>query len=175
MCRAGSSSPDGCLWHTDQEANRAKGDLFCRRGAELGADIALFPEMWSVGYAPGPPDEAGQREWQARAASPDDRFVTHFKGLARELGMAIALTYLERWDGAPRNAMALIDRQGEIAMTYAKVDTCDFSMEAACTPGEEFFVCDLDTGKGDVKVGAMICFDREFPESARILTLRARR
>ena len=57
-------------------------------------------------------------------------------------------------------------------MTYAKVHTCDFSMEAACTPGDDFYVCSLDTDKGDVKVGAMICFDREFPESARILMLK---
>jgi predicted amidohydrolase len=156
---------------TDQEANRAKGDLFCRRAAALGADIALFPEMWNVGYAPCPPDEAGRTEWQARAVSSDDRFVRHFRELARELEMAIALTYLERWDGDPRNCATLIDRQGEIAMTYAKVHTCDFSMEAVCTPGEEFFVCDLDTAKGDVRVGVMICFDREFPESARILML----
>ena len=29
----------------------------------------------------------------------------------------------------------------------------------------------LDTAVGPVRVGAMICFDREFPESARILML----
>ena len=28
----------------DQDANIAKGDVFCRRAAALGADIALFPE-----------------------------------------------------------------------------------------------------------------------------------
>ena len=31
---------------------------------------------------------------------------------------------------------------------------------------------DLDTAKGSVKVGSMICYDREFPESARILMLK---
>jgi predicted amidohydrolase len=40
------------------------------------------------------------------------------------------------------------------------------------TPGEIFSVCELDTACGPVKVGAMICFDREFPESARILMLK---
>ena len=28
---------------------------------------------------------------------------------------------------------------------------------------------DRDTACGEVKVGAMICYDREFPESARVL------
>ncbi len=33
------------------EANARKGEAFCRRAAEAGANIALFPEMWSVDYA----------------------------------------------------------------------------------------------------------------------------
>ena len=33
-------------------------------------------------------------------------------------------------------------------------------------------MADLDTEKGTVKVGSMICYDREFPESARILMLK---
>ena len=57
-------------------------------------------------------------------------------------------------------------------MTYAKVHTCDFDREAACTPGDDFYVCTLDADRGDVKIGTMICFDREFPESARILMLK---
>ena len=45
-------------------------------------------------------------------------------------------------------------------------------MEAATWPGDSFQVGDLDTKGGVVKVGAMICFDREQPESARILMLK---
>lgn len=157
---------------SDQAANQAKGEEFCRRAAAEGADIALFPEMWNIGYEPCPKDDAGRSRWQAQAIGPDGEFVSHFEELAWELGMAIALTYLERWDGAPRNSVSLIDRRGEIAMTYAKVHTCDFSMEAACTPGEEFYVCELDTAQGPVKIGTMICYDREFPEAARVLMLK---
>ncbi|OGO47834.1 MAG: hypothetical protein A2W34_02165 [Chloroflexi bacterium RBG_16_64_32] len=157
---------------SDQDANEAKGAEYCRRASDMGADIALFPEMWNIGHTPCPPDEEGRNRWQAQAIGPDDGFIAHFKELAKELRMAIALTYLERWDGAPRNSVSIIDRHGEILMTYAKVHTCDFSMEAACTPGDDFCVCTLDTDKGDVKIGAMICFDREFPESARVLMLK---
>jgi predicted amidohydrolase len=57
-------------------------------------------------------------------------------------------------------------------MTYAKVHTCDFDREAALTPGEDFHVCTLDTDESEVRIGAMICYDREFPESARILMLK---
>jgi predicted amidohydrolase len=157
----------------DPEANLSKGEAFCRRARVAGADIALFPEMWNVGYTFFDRAEPGARErWQSRAVGPDDPFVKHFRGLAAELNMAIALTYLERWPGAPRNSVSLINRRGEVSMTYAKVHTCDFDAEALLTPGDEFRVCTLDTGRGEVKVGAMICYDREFPESARVLMLR---
>ncbi len=158
----------------DGGANRAKGESFCRHAAALGADIALFPEMWNIGYTGFDPGESGARErWLAHAIGRDSNFVQHFRTLARELEMAIAITYLERWPGAPRNTVSLIDRHGEIVLTYAKVHTCDFgAMENACAPGDDFYVCDLDTAHGAVKVGAMICYDREAPESARILMLK---
>lgn len=158
---------------TDQEANRAKGDAYCRQARELGADIALFPEMWNVGYTGFDPGTPGAHErWEAGAVERDGAFVRHFRELAVELDMAIALTYLERWEGGPRNTVSLIDRRGDILLSYAKVHTCDFEFEAACTPGEAFYVCRLETAAGAVDIGAMICFDREFPESARLLMLQ---
>ena len=30
---------------SDQDANLAKGEVFCRRAAGMGANVALFPEM----------------------------------------------------------------------------------------------------------------------------------
>lgn len=156
----------------DRDASLAKGVDFCRRARAMGADIALFPEMWSVGMTFYDPQQAGARErWQARAMSRDDAFITHFRNLAVELQMAIALTYLEQWDGRPRNSVSLIDRHGEIVLTYAKVHTCEFDVECALTPGDGFPVCALETEQGDVCVGFMICFDREFPEAARLLML----
>ena len=156
----------------DQNANRFKGEAFCRRAHAMEADVALFPEMWNIGYTFYDRSKPESKEaWQAKAISPEDEFVTHFRALAKELQMAIALTYLERWQGGPRNTVTIIGRSGEIAMTYAKVHTCDFDKEVVLTPGDDFQVCTLDTGKGSVKVGAMICFDREFPESARVLML----
>jgi N-carbamoylputrescine amidase len=156
----------------DKNANLAKGDAFCRRACAMGAEIALFPEMWNAGMTFFDPKLEGDRErWQTRAISRDDPFITHFRDLARELNIAIALTYLEKWNGPPRNTVSLIDRRGEIVLTYAKVHTCEFDVEAALTPGDGFPVCALDTKQGEVKIGFMICYDREFPESARILML----
>ena len=156
----------------DQAANCRQGENACRRAAAMNADVALFPEMWNIGYSFFDPATPGaEAAWQESAIDADDPFVHHFRALAAELDMAIALTYLERWPGKPRNSVALIDRRGEIVLTYAKVHTCAFSAEAALTPGDDFPVAKLDTRAGEVNVGAMICYDREFPESARILML----
>lgn len=157
-------APTGSL-----EGNLAKGIAACREAKAMGADIALFPEMWSCGYdIYEPPVE----EWQSKAIRLDSEFLAQFQALAAELGMAIAVTLLEQHEPKPRNTMVLFDRFGQRKLVYAKVHTCDFGAEKDLTAGEEFFVTDLDTEKGIVKVGAMICYDREFPESARLLMLQ---
>ena len=157
----------------DQAANLAKGQQYCRMARSLGADIALFPELWNIGYQMPDSSLPGLvAYWQQHAIAGDSDFVNSFRKLAWDLNMAIGLTYLEQWPGGPRNTLSLIDRHGDIRLTYAKVHTCDFDKEAGLTPGEDFSVCELDTACGPVKVGGMICFDREFPESARILMLK---
>lgn len=40
------------------------------------------------------------------------------------------------------------------------------------TSGEKFYVAELQYAKGSIKLGAMICMDREFCESARTLSLK---
>jgi N-carbamoylputrescine amidase len=156
----------------DMAANRAKGERACREAARLGADIALFPEMWTIGYETGVAQSTPLRPWPSLAIARDDEFVRSFQQLARELDIAIALTYLEKRPGKPRNSVSLIDRHGDIVMTYAKVHTCDFDWECGLEQGESFDVVEVDTGAGPVRVGTMICFDREFPESARVLMLK---
>jgi N-carbamoylputrescine amidase len=157
----------------DQEANQAKGDAFCRRAAAMGADLALFPEMWNVGYDfYDAKRDGGSDTWKTKAITQQSPFFVHFQQLAQEINIAIALTYLQTWRGAPRNSVSVIDRHGHVLMTYAKVHTCDFDTEARLTPGDDFKVCTLSTVGGDVEIGAMICFDREHPEPARILMLQ---
>lgn len=157
-------APTGTL-----QGNLDKGVAACRRAKELGADIALFPEMWSCGYdICEPPAE----EWLCKAIPLNSPFVACFGALAAELDMAIAVTLLEQYEPQPRNTMVLFDRFGTRKMVYAKVHTCDFGAEKDLTPGEEFVVIELDTAQGTVQVGSMICYDREFPESARLLMLK---
>lgn len=157
-------APTGSL-----EGNLRKGLDCCRKAKALSADIALFPEMWSNGYDiySRPPEV-----WMNDAIDADHLFVSSFAEEARDLGMAIGITLLEKTEEGVRNSFILFDRHGERKLLYAKVHTCDFGAERSLTPGNDFHVADIDTKEGMVKVGAMICYDREMPESARILMLR---
>ncbi len=53
-------------------------------------------------------------------------------------------------------------------MKYSKVHTCDFADEACLEGGSEFKVCNF----GGINLGIMICYDREYPESARVLMMK---
>ena len=144
------------------------GTSACRKAKDMGADIALFPEMWSDGYFL--PQEEGAVD--ALAITADSEFICAFRELAEELQMAIGITFLEKHDPKPLNSILLFDRKGNERLHYSKVHICAFADETVLSPGEDFYVTDLDIGRGTVRVGSMICFDREFPESARILMLK---
>ncbi|QHQ59559.1 carbon-nitrogen hydrolase family protein [Anaerocolumna sedimenticola] len=150
------------------EGNLRKGLEYCKKAKDMGADIALFPEMWSVGY--NIPEDMD--ELKAIAVSVSSAFVDSFSKLANDLNMAIGITLLEKCEPLPRNTLCIFDRFGRNVLTYAKVHTCDFGEECRLTAGDDFYVTELNTAQGNVKIGAMICYDREFPESARILMLK---
>lgn len=152
----------------DTRGQLEKGITACRKAKELGADIALFPEMWSNGYYL-PPDKSVP---EGIDYGEDGGFVNEFGKIAAELEMAVGITFIENHSPLPLNSVILFDRNGRDVLHYSKVHTCEFDLEKVLSPGEDFYVTDLDTGKGTVKVGSMICFDREFPESARILMLK---
>lgn len=153
------------------EDNMEKGVKACREAKEKGADIALFPEMWSTGYV-----FPHEKEWlEQNAVSLDSAYVKQFSALAAELDMAIAVTLLEKHEPKPRNTVCLFDRHGERMYCYSKVHICNFGEdddEGVLDAGDDFCVAELDTAKGRINVGSMICYDREFPESARVLMMK---
>ena len=81
------------------EENLEKGIVCCRKAKERGADIALFPEMWSNGY-----NIYGRHfdEWKAEAISADSDFINTFGETAKELDMSVGITLLEKYENGPR-------------------------------------------------------------------------
>ena len=158
-----------------------KGIELCKKAKQLDADIVVFPEMWSTGYEMLFDGELSKQKnilqdeinkWNDKAIYENDDFIQQYKTIAKQLQIAILLTYLERTESKPQNTAIIIDNKGNIILKYSKVHTVDFKMEAYMQPGNNFQTCELDYGRGKIKLGTMICFDRDFPESARILMLQ---
>ncbi len=62
--------------------NLEKGIRYCEKAKESGADIALFPEMWSNGYNIY---DRPVNDWKEEAVSVHSDFVTAFGCLAKNL------------------------------------------------------------------------------------------
>jgi predicted amidohydrolase len=161
----------------------------CREAKNRGADLVVFPELWSIGFAACPVDMAGMQAWEDSAIDEKSQFFQGFMKLARELKLNMAITYLEKHFPKPRNTVAIINGRGEVVLRYSKVFICNFGLKELrngetdihnldlgcdfnCNPGDDFRVCGLQGKEGEVKVGAMICADREFPEAGTTLMLK---
>ncbi len=170
----------------DVQKNIPTADSYCRKAAKLGAHLAVFPEMYNIAYPDiisdprsywhevefegRQPDMDLIQQYRNYAIDDHDPYLNHFRKLAEELEIAIAVTYLSKGKKAPRNTVLVIDRYGKDVIKYSKIHLFAPNLiDAICEPGEEFFVHDLDTQIGKVKLGALICADRDIPEPSRIL------
>jgi predicted amidohydrolase len=139
--------------------------------AARGAALAVTPECVLHGYAGGCDDFA---ERLAEAAEPlDGPSVARLRDRAAELGLALALGFVESGeDGHFHNTLALFDAEGRLLYAYRKVHCRSFEDIAhggPFTPGRSFHVSDLSCSAETFRVGGMICFDREVPETLRCL------
>ena len=131
---------------------------FMAEAKQEGADILLLPECFITGYDLTIDNDSAMTEGD----------LSPLCEQAGKLGIGLVATALSKGERHPQNAAFVIGKDGKILMKYAKVHTCDFADEKVLEPGTEFKVCDFD----GVKIGIMICYDREYPESARILMLK---
>lgn len=131
-----------------------------KKAAENKADILLIPECFITGYEL-PIDN---KDAMADKSPQLDRICQ----AARKYGIGVVATALTQGESKPLNSAFVINKDGKILMKYSKVHTCDFSDEKWIESGDEFKVCDFH----GIKIGIMICYDREYPESARILMLK---
>lgn len=128
--------------------------------AKNNADILLLPECFITGYEL--PAE------NKDALADDGEFISALCSAAQKLHIGVAATALTAGRTKPRNSAFVIGKDGKILMKYDKVHTCDFADERCLESGDEFKVCNFH----GVRIGIMICYDREYPESARILMLK---
>ena len=131
-----------------------------KEAAGNAADLLLLPEVYLTGYELPISNE--------EALSDDNPYLKQLCDTAKELQLGVVVTAFTKGVERPQNSAYVIGKNGKLLMKYSKVHTCDFADEACLESGSAFRVCDFD----GLKIGIMICYDREYPESARILMLK---
>ncbi|HQT87665.1 MAG TPA: carbon-nitrogen hydrolase family protein [Acidiphilium sp.] len=133
-----------------------------RAARAQGADLLLLPEMFLSGY------NLGAEICAALAITPHDPLFDQLRSIASRHAIALCLGYPERVGAGVANSAALIDAAGHLRLNHRKVhlygalDRAMFSHQ-----GDRFAVVDWCGWR----VGLAICYDIEFPESARLMAL----
>jgi predicted amidohydrolase len=124
--------------------------------AHAEAELVVLPELFLSGY-----DLARARE---TAVNLDGAELATLRAAAQAAGTAVIVGFGEWRGAAVANALACIDTRGELAAVYRKL--CLFGAEAdVFQAGVELVIAEL-AGR---RAGPLICFDMEFPETARAL------
>lgn len=136
-----------------------------REAAGKGAQIVMSPEVVLTGFVGG--DE------EKKMAEPIPGKTTDaLSELAEELDIYIIFGLSEYYDGHIFNSMVVIDRNGVVMGVMRKVHINKYETPGNWRNGSEFPVWNFKTVTGTFCGGIMICYDREMPESARILMLK---
>lgn len=155
----------------DKAANYAKFEKYAREAAARGAEVIVAPEGFLEGYVGNDkrtPDLEKQKYF-AVAETIEGPWLKKVKGLAVELKVHLMLGFAERRGEEVFNSVVMFSPTGEKVIHYSKTHT--MNDEPFNTKGTEFPVVETAFGK----VGTLICFDRQVPETARILAVKGAR
>jgi N-carbamoylputrescine amidase len=153
----------------DLAANIAKTEKFVREAARRGAQVILPSELFQGIYFCTRQDP---KWFETAHAAREHPCVVALAKLARELGVAIPISFFEK-DG-PRyyNSIAMADADGEILGVYRKSHIPDgpgYQEKYYFRPGDTGFKA-WTTKHG--KIGVGICWDQWYPEAARAMVLQ---
>lgn len=130
--------------------------------AGSGCDVAVLPELWLCGYRPS----TLAHDARAAAQPVDGPASQVIAGIAAESCMAVcAGSVPEILEGSIFNTAVLYDRAGAAILVHRKVYQYGAERQVF-ESGSGFSTAFLD---GFGTVGICICFDGDFPESARTL------
>lgn len=147
-----------------------------REAAEKGAQIICLQEIF---YGPYFCAEQSTKWYESAEEVPSGPTVTRFQALAKELGTVLIVPVYEKAGiGVYYNTAAVIDADGSYLGKYRKQhiphvaadnDGHGFWEKYYFKPGNLGYPV-FDTAFA--KVGVYICYDRHFPEGARLLGLK---
>ncbi|HVP56841.1 MAG TPA: nitrilase-related carbon-nitrogen hydrolase [bacterium] len=153
----------------DQESMIRKHEDYARSAAKQGARIMCFQELFNAPYFC---QEQNPKWYDLAEPVPDGPTVKRMQKLAAETNMVLVVSLYEREAaGVYYNTAAVIDAGGAYLGKYRKThipQVGGFWEKFYFRPGNLGYPV-FDTAVG--KVGVYICYDRHFPEGARMLGL----
>ena len=142
------------------EANLARVHNFAAEAREASTDLLLLPELWLHGY-----DLERAGEW---AAPLGESGFAQMAALARESGLHLAGSLLERHAGGVSNTAVLYAPDGALLGSYRKIHLFRLMQEPRyLAPGDHATLCPTPWGP----VGLAICYDLRFPDLFRVMAL----
>lgn len=152
----------------DKAANIATLEKYARQAAARGAELVLAPEGFLEGYVANVkanPATTRERYFDA-GESLDGALLRRVANLARELKIYLGTGFAERRQGRMFNSFAVFSPEGALTLHYSKSHNADD--EPFNTTGTDFPVVATSRGRW----GALICYDRQLPETSRILAIK---
>ena len=152
----------------DVDAMLAKAEKVVRDAARGGAQIVLLQELFAGHYFP---QEQDPRHYRRAEPLAESRVVRRMQALAAELEVVLPVSFFEKAGKAYFNSIAMIDADGSVLGVYRKTHIPDgpgYQEKFYFSPGDSGFRV-FETRYG--RVGAAICWDQWFPETARSLAL----
>ena len=153
----------------DQESMVAKHIQYAKQASENGAQIMCFQELF---YGPYFCQVEDRQYYSLTESIPDGPTTRLMQDLAKETGMVLVVPmYEEDSPGIYYNTAAVIDADGTYLGKYRKTHIPQlpgFLEKFYFRPGNLGYPV-FNTAVG--KVGVYICYDRHFPEGARMLGL----
>lgn len=143
------------------EENVKHGVEMFREAAEGGADLVVFPELWTCGYYL-------ETDGFLAAVRENDRILEKFQRLAKETHTVLVLPLPQQIEGKLFIGLYVIESNGKIIGEYQKSFLWGREQQYF-TPGKREYE-PIETSVG--KLGVLICYDIEFPEPSRILALK---
>ena len=150
------------------EDNLKNAESKIREAAANGANIVLLPELFERQYFC---QERRYDYYSFAKPTLENDAVKMALGLAKELNVVLLISFYEASGNCTYNTLAYIDADGTFLGTYRKTHIPDdhyYQEKFYFTPGDTGFKV-FDTKFG--RIGAGICWDQWFPETARCLAL----
>jgi predicted amidohydrolase len=151
----------------DKAHNFALLERYAKEAVAQGASLVVTCEGFLDGYTSNPkfvPDVTRERYF-AYGEPLDGPWLRRVAELARNLKIYLSIGFSERRGENMYNSVVVFSPAGEMVLHYSKTHCID---EPFNTQGNEFPVAKTDVGT----LGALICYDRRFPEVSRILALK---